>query len=371
MLIFALTACVSIALYLLLVTYFIIGLSRIGETAKADLNNFPFVSVVVAFRNEADMLPQLLSSFLKLRYPLDRFEVVLVDDHSSDHGVGAIQPFFQSGLTLRLLTAETHGKKAAISLGVENARGLFIFATDADCRVHPQWLSSIVGECITHQSALVAGMVFMSSDGSFLQDFQQMDFAALQLSGLACARMGHPIMCNGANMGYSKQQFLRHRTGLKSEYSSGDDMFLLQSMKREGLKVVFSAQPESIVTTAAMPDWHGFFKQRMRWISKATGYRDRDVLAVAWIVFLTNLFMVSMAVAVFWNVVFLAFLMGCYVAKGALEWILFCKGRYWGWRFSLLRFVMVQLIHPFYTVGIVAAAMFTNVSWKGRSVKQE
>jgi glycosyltransferase involved in cell wall biosynthesis len=371
MLILAFTACVSIGLYLLLVVYFIIGLSRKGETAKADLNDLPFVSVVVAFRNEAKTLPKLLSSFLKLEYPIDRFEVVLVDDHSSDGGVQAIQPFFQSGLTLRLLTTGTHGKKAAISLGVENAVGEYIFATDADCQVHPQWLFSMVGECITHQPALVAGMVSMSSDGSFLQDFQQMDFAALQLSGLASARMGHPIMCNGANMGYSKHQFLRHRAGLKSEYSSGDDMFLLQSMKREGLKVVFSAQPESMVSTAPMPDWRSFFGQRMRWTSKASGYHDRDVLAVAWIVFLANLFMVTMAVAALWNVIFLGFLVGCYVAKGAVELILFRKGKFWGWRFSFLRFILVQLIHPFYTVGVVAASIFTNVSWKGRNVKQK
>ncbi|MGV3641832.1 MAG: glycosyltransferase, partial [Adhaeribacter sp.] len=105
----------------------------------------PFLSVIIPVRNEETNISQLLQDLARQTYPAQSFEVLVVDDSSTDGTPGRVLAFQnQAGYALRLLhlaqTGAGTGKKQAVAAGVRQARGELLVFTDGDCRVQPQWL---------------------------------------------------------------------------------------------------------------------------------------------------------------------------------------------------------------------------------------
>src|SRR5688572_2130162 len=103
--------------------------------------SFPFLSVVIAARNEKDTLPLLIQSLEQQDYPCDAFEVIIVNDHSTD-GTALLAATLPE--CFRMILPDTNAaqssKKKAIASGVQAAKGDLIVVTDADCIVPKQWL---------------------------------------------------------------------------------------------------------------------------------------------------------------------------------------------------------------------------------------
>lgn len=98
-----------------------------------------FVSVVVAVRNEAGSISRLLTSLEVQDFARSNFEVIFVNDHSTDASAELIDRWIESNqqLQVRLLQSPGEGKKHALTEGIQRAKGEIILTTDADC-VLPQ-----------------------------------------------------------------------------------------------------------------------------------------------------------------------------------------------------------------------------------------
>jgi len=105
-----------------------------------------FVSVIIAFRNEAKNLNALLNSLVNQNMPESLHEIILVNDHSEDDSTQIIKPFIEQYKNLKLIEPGNGftGKKAAIRKGISLAKGTFIVTTDADCIVKPDWLRTLI-----------------------------------------------------------------------------------------------------------------------------------------------------------------------------------------------------------------------------------
>jgi glycosyltransferase involved in cell wall biosynthesis len=103
------------------------------------------VSIIVPTRNRADVLEDLLHSLEKQTLAPALFEVVVVDNCSSDPTVQLIERWKQRGLiTLRYFrNDENRGQIHSRNRGAREARGGILAFTDSDCRVSPEWLSAI------------------------------------------------------------------------------------------------------------------------------------------------------------------------------------------------------------------------------------
>ncbi len=102
---------------------------------------YPFVSVVVGIRNEERFIEECIESLLKLDYPQNYYEILIVDGMSTDKTQDLVQKY-----PVRLLLNERKNVAAARNLGVENSRGDLVAFTDGDCKVDPQWLGILVRE---------------------------------------------------------------------------------------------------------------------------------------------------------------------------------------------------------------------------------
>ena len=95
-------------------------------------------------------------------------------------------------------------------------------------------------------------------------------------------------MCSGANLIAKRDRWLESYPDLHPEIASGDDMFLLESFKRRGLKIGVSESEKLTAIVRPHTSWRAFWQQRMRWAGKAPKYTDKDILLCGAIVLLAN-----------------------------------------------------------------------------------
>jgi poly-beta-1,6-N-acetyl-D-glucosamine synthase len=275
------------------------GLPR--PSGQADGTDGLFFSVVVAARDEASRIDSLLDALSKQEWPAARFEILVVDDHSSDNTLALAEVFARKTATpcVRVISARIRGslpgKKHALDLGIRDARGTFIVTTDADCQPSPGWLQAIASCIDTTQSDMVMGPVQIDGSAGCFAKMQELEFMSLMGVTGGAAAVGHPLMANGANLAFRKKLYVAV-DGYEgnTQYASGDDVFLLHKFKHlPDCGIVFLKKRSAIVTTVACPSLKAFFRQRGRWAGKACGYKDRLILIVGAVVAMFNLMLLA------------------------------------------------------------------------------
>ncbi len=105
---------------------------------------YPFLfSVIIPTYNRLYEIRELLSSLKEQVFSADRFEILIVDDGSTDDTESYIRQFQKSsGLNLRFLRQDHKGPGAARNLGMDHARGKYLLFVDSDCITHPRWLQA-------------------------------------------------------------------------------------------------------------------------------------------------------------------------------------------------------------------------------------
>src|ERR1700744_4053523 len=220
-----------------------------------------FITVIIPARNEEDNIGALLRTLLVQDYPADRFEVIVIDDHSTDRTPDVVRSFDDP--RIRLLTLADHlspgerlnaYKKKAIDTAIGQSRGALIVTTDADCLVGPRWLRLLDACYEERKPVFIAAPVSYMDETSFLKVFQSLDFMTLQgITGASVHKRFH-TMCNGANLAYSKSVF-QEVGGFRNidAIASGDDMLLMHKMyKRYPDRIVFLKSTDAIVRTQPM-----------------------------------------------------------------------------------------------------------------------
>lgn len=99
----------------------------------------PFISIVVTVKNEENYISNLLNSIIRLDYPQDRIETIVVDGGSTDKTIRIVSSY----PWIRLIACEcTHSE--GLNIGVKNAKGEIVACTDGDCILDTDWLRNIV-----------------------------------------------------------------------------------------------------------------------------------------------------------------------------------------------------------------------------------
>ena len=267
--------------YAVLIIRFFFGFRKIGRQPHHSGASLA-VSVIVPFRNEEGTIGRTLESLLEQQTDAD-FEIVAVDDHSTDGSARVVADIAARNPNLRLVESTGQGKKAALATGIATARHNAIITADADCIYNSRWLDAMSATFEKQGCRLLAAPVVIGGRLNWFGKFQFVDFASLVGSGIGAAGCRRPIMCNGANLMFSRQTYNELTDPLNSKFASGDDVFLLHSIKKNfgADSICFTAQPETIAETSPAPTVGAFLRQRTRWGGKATGYTDVDSLIVA------------------------------------------------------------------------------------------
>jgi biofilm PGA synthesis N-glycosyltransferase PgaC len=362
-----------LVLYIYRILHFYSGWKRIKEFRIRNREaNIP-VSVIIPVRDEEHNIKKLLGDISEQDYPQKLLEIILVNDHSTDFTSGQIRPYCDKYSNIRLIELDNNleGKKAAINTGVRNSAGEIIVTTDADCRIGKSWISAIVAYYIyCSKPAMIIGLVDMHSNGSLFSKFQQFELTALIASGVGAAGMSRPLYCNGANLIYRKDVYLKYTNSLNTKTASGDDtLFMLKVKKdlRHEIKVLKSG--EAVVYTKPQKELWSFIRQRIRWTSKSKYYRDFDILSSAIIVLAMN---ISVVISLVMLIILKSYLLfPCLlIAKTITDLVFIRKPFEFFNKQKLIKYLIpFQFVYPFY---ISITGILGNVigySWKGRKYR--
>ena len=332
-------------------------------------------TVIIPARNEAANIKACVDSILAQDYPADAFEIIVIDDFSEDDTAFIVTALSQQYSQVRLIQLADHCKdgetlaykKKAIEIAVAEAKGDWILTTDADCIVPKKWLLLYNAYIQEHQPCFVGAPVMFIKTPGILNQFQVLDFLALQGITAAAVGAGKHSMSNGANLGFEKTAFIAVGGYQGVDHiASGDDMFLMHKMKQTLHKPVgYLFHPDVIVLTAAMDTWKGFIMQRIRWASKARYYDDRSITMVLTLVYFFNLSFVCLAFMGSWSTLLIALAFKTFFELFFLDPV----AKFFRLQPELKYFVFYQPIHIVYNIAAGLFGQLKTYSWKGRKVK--
>lgn len=348
---------------------------------QASSNNaFVTFSVIIPARNEEANIEQCLQSVLNQNYPSTHFEVIVIDDHSTDNTAQIVKQLQQQFSNLHLInlnefvnnSALNSYKKKAIALAIHQAKYDWIVTTDADCFVQKNWLATFSNFIQTTQPMFIAAPVKFINNGTFLSVFQCLDFITLQGITAASVHKNFHSMCNGANLVYNKDAFFQVSgfAGIDN-IASGDDMLLMHKIYNKYPKQVkFLLSQEVITSTAPMPTLRQFLNQRIRWASKSDKYDDKRIFAVLVLVYFFNLIFLILPIATFWVDGVLLLWLSLLAGKTLFELrFLLPVARFFQEEKMLWLFPAMQPFHILYTIIAGWLGKFGTYKWKGRTVK--
>jgi len=323
-----------------------------------------YVSVLVACRNEEKNISALLRNISEQDYNPDLFETIIIDDNSSDNTYSNLCSY--NGLrNLRVLKNEGTGKKQAIRTGIMACTGNLIITTDADCRMGKGWLTSIASFCSENNPDMVICPVMAEGPAGFFGRFQELEFLSLQGLTAGTASANRPVMCNGANLAFTRESFIRNIDNLHYELPSGVDVFLLHGIKKDpGSRIFWLESEDARVITAAPETISSFLKQRARWISKAGAYKDTFTIALAIVTFVTILLQLSLLAAGFFDPVFWLVYAGVLILKSIPDYLILLNTAVRYRKRNLLRlFIPSAVIYPFYVLVVWFYSLFLRKKW--------
>ena len=336
----------------------------------------PPVSVVIAARNEAANIEDCLSALEHQTYPAEKFEIIVVDDRSTDATAAIVhqQATTHNNLTLVPVTECPAGiapKKNALSRGIQQATGEIILTTDADCRPVPTWIHSMV-RYFESDVGLVAGFspLEKQSGKKRLKDrlyaLESLSLASVAAGGIG---LGRPLTCSGRNLAYRKPVFEQvGGFGKFARLISGDDDLLLHQVAHNTQwKIVYAIDADALVYSRPAANLTAFIHQRTRHASKGKHYQAILIVILS-AVYLYNLLLLGgLFYLPFVSVNGLILLGGSLLMKSLLEfWLVMKTARFFNKMYLLKIFPLAELLHLFYVVIFGLLGTFKTFSWKGQ-----
>lgn len=332
------------------------------------VENLPYLSLIVPFRNEEQHLPQLFADIELLNYPLEKLEVLLVDDHSDDKSVVMAQEWAGKARlrvkVLHLTIAE--GKKAALQLGVANASHSIIVQTDADCRVGVNWLASMVS-CLLEETVLVGGPVQMIQKNGFWSGFAALEYMSLQAVSAAFILKGQPIMASGANLLFRKEIWTKE--AVQSERLSGDDTFLVQAAAKNG-RVGFALHQAAQVSTHGVTSLRELINQRARWGGKSFAYPSLKARLLSFMIAIYNMHFLVLTALSFSEPWLVLLLLLSLSIKAAVDYpFLKLYARITDQNKLMAHFWIAIPLYPLYIALTGIVILFGKTEWKSRQFR--
>jgi cellulose synthase/poly-beta-1,6-N-acetylglucosamine synthase-like glycosyltransferase len=217
-----------------------------------------------------------MTSLISQKYPPELFEIIVADDDSTDNTANLIESFCDRGIEVTYLLVKgrervVSPKKHALEQAIKASSGEIILTTDADCVVPLNWIQTMV-EAFADGVTMVAGYsrTRIPDWGSapVLQKYEHLDFALTYMVLGGGYTIGRSWACIGQNLAYTRSAF-DAVGGFASirNLISGDDVNLMQLMRRSGHRIIFNFDPRSFVSTNPVRSWKQLLNQRSRWAS--------------------------------------------------------------------------------------------------------
>ncbi|MBY0486620.1 MAG: glycosyltransferase [Flavobacteriaceae bacterium] len=365
---------VVLVIYVVFILQLIFGFDKVKTFIRTDEKPKTTFSIIVPFRNEEKNIPKLLRSISNLNYPKELFEIIMVDDFSTDASERIyIKWRMENGLIettlLENLRLSNSPKKDAISRAIPILKHEWVVTTDADCIVKKDWLLTFDNFIQKNHTEMLVGAVVYKTKNNWFHQFQQLDLLSLQGTTIGSFGIGKPFMCNGANFAYTKKLFNEiGGFGGNNKMASGDDVFLLQkALKNHADKVHYLKNTDTIVKTKPENDLYKLFMQRVRWASKTTGYSGYYSKSLAVVVLAMNVSLVVGLYLLITNSLNWKTLLIVFSIKYFVDYLLLLKSNQYLRKSKFIFPIASSFVYPFFSSFVGLYSLVGGFTWKGRN----
>jgi hyaluronan synthase len=245
----------------------------------------PRIAVIIPAYNEGRSIRSTLNACLAVEYPMDRCELVCIDDGSEDETWAHITRVAEDDETNRIQAIrfpENRGKRAAMAAGVRATDAEILIFVDSDSQPAPDAFRLIVQGFVDPHVGAVSGMTHARNASSNVLTKMQATryYVSFQLLKSAESVLGAVACCSGCFAAYRRSAVLEVLDRWESQRflgvacTYGDDRALTNMILRESWTSRFDAEATA---WTQVPERYGiFFRQQLRW--KKSWAREGPIL---------------------------------------------------------------------------------------------
>lgn len=279
--------CVFIAVVVIQFLYYIVVFGKFSFAKPQTVNpkRVP-ISVIVCAKNEEENVKKFVPLLAEQNY--HTFEIVLIDDASSDNTLEIFEEFEKQYPNIKLVKVENNeafwgNKKFALTLGIKAAKYEYLLFTDADCYpTSKDWITAMSAQ-FTQQKNIVLGYgAYEKISNSFLNKIIRFETLLTATQYFSWAKIGKPYMGIGRNMAYKREEFFKVRGFMDHMKirSGDDDLFINQAANGDNTTICYAQ--DSFTYSKPKTSYKDWFTQKRRHVSTAKHYKlfDRNQLGL-------------------------------------------------------------------------------------------
>ncbi|MWB94595.1 glycosyltransferase [Flavobacterium sp. GA093] len=270
-----------IAIFVVQISYYlgVFGKFAFAKPQEITQKNLP-VSVIVCAKNEEENVQKFIPLLAEQNYP--DFEIVLIDDASSDETLEIFEQFEKQYSNIRLVKVQNNeafwgNKKYALTLGIKASKKDYLLFTDADCYpTSTEWITAMTSQFTLNKTIVLGYGGYEKSDRSLLNKIIRFETVLTAIQYFSWAKIGRPYMGVGRNLAYKKEEFFNVNGFIEhiQVRSGDDDLFVNQAANKHN--VTISYDPESFTYSKPKESYKEWFSQKRRHVATANYYKVFD-----------------------------------------------------------------------------------------------
>ena len=272
-----------IAIIIVQFIYYVVifGTFSFGKKSFSEPKNIP-ISIIVCAKNDEANVSEFIPLLATQNYP--NFEIVLIDDASSDETLEIFEAFEKKYPNINLVKVENNeafwgNKKFALTLGIKASKNEYLLFTDADCYPKTEnWLTEMSAHFNAQKTIVLGFGAYEKIKGSFLNKLIRFETILTTTQYFSWAKIGKPYTGVGRNLGYKKSEFYKTNGFINHmKIRSGDDeLFINEAADSKNTAICYSL--DSFIISKPKTTFSSWFTQKRRQVSTIKHYKFSDKL---------------------------------------------------------------------------------------------
>ncbi len=248
--------------------WLLVFLTRKKEQGKKALKIFPFVSIAIPAYNEELSIRRATEQVLKLDYPKEKMEILVINDGSTDNTEKIIQTIIKEKkeYNITLITQKNKGKGAALNKALDHANGIFFVCLDADSFIRKDALQKMLPYFEDNNVAAVIPSLKVHKPKKMLERLQWYEYIINMFYKEMMSKLNCVHVTPGPFSVY--RTAIIHKIGKFDENNITEDLEIALRIQYNNYKIIQVMNTE--VTTLAPDTLRMLYKQRNRWFKGAT-----------------------------------------------------------------------------------------------------
>ena len=263
--------------FLYFIIFWLLAFTERGLVQKLIKNKTnPLVTIAIPAYNEEKNIAKTIESAVKLDYPRDKLEIIVINDGSKDNTLGIVNQEIKKYPTTKitLINQKNSGKGRALNVALKLAKGKFFVSLDADSYVRSDALKKLLVNFTEENIAAVLPLLKIKQPKNLLEKIQWAEYMVNLFYKRLMAILDCVQVTPGPFSVYRREVLLK--IGGYAQDNLTEDMEITMKLQKNHYRIKQVADTE--VYTNPPKTLKAFFKQRNRWykgtLINAYNYRD-------------------------------------------------------------------------------------------------